>query len=173
MKRFLYVLVLSAILFGAGFLVCYTCVNERVTKEVKVVRDTNVVTYYDTSFFAGPKLTELIVNTRPLDTLWLQGETKVIHDSVFFALPREEVEYRDSSFRAVVSGFLPRLEELEIYQRDRYITIETTKTIVEKPSRWALSVSGGYGVSAKGLAPYIGVGISYNLYTFNRKKPPN
>ena len=172
MKKFLTWLLIDAIVFLAGFLMCYKCVKEPMFREVKEVTDTNVVTYYDTSFFAGPKLSELIVNTKPLDTLWLQGETKVIHDSVFFALPREEVEYRDSSFRAVVSGFLPRLEKLEIYQKERYITIETTKTIVEKPSPWALSVNAGYGVSTAGLTPYIGVGISYNLYTFKRRKPP-
>ena len=172
MKKFLSWLFIDAIVFVIGFLVCYKCVKEPLFKEVKTVSDTNVVTYYDTSFFAGPKLSELIVNTKPLDTLWLQGETKVIHDSVFFALPREEVEYRDSSFRAVVSGFMPRLEEMEIYKKERYITIETTKTIVENPSPWALSVSAGYGLSTAGFVPYIGVGISYNLYTFKRRKPP-
>ena len=118
--------------------------------------------------------TPVIHEVRTVDTMYLSvTEFEVVHDTAFVQLPREEVEYRDSSYRAVVSGFRPRLEELDIYQKERIITIETTRTVKKEPSRWALSVSGGYGVSAKGLTPYIGVGISYNLYTFNSKKPPN
>jgi len=170
MRKFLDYLLTAVVLFAIGFLVCYKCIKQPLFREVKTVTDTNVVTYYDTSFFAGPKLSELIVNTRPLDTLWIQGETKVIHDSVFLALPREEVEYRDSSFRAVVSGFLPRLEEMEIYQKERVITIETTRTVTVEPSRWALSVNAGYGLSSKGFVPYIGLGVSYNLWTVPAKR---
>lgn len=151
-------------LFFSGFLTrqCTFKLPEPVIKEI---RDTT--TYYDTSFFSGPKLSELIVNTKPLDTLWLQGETKVIHDSVFFALPREEVEYKDSSFRAVVSGFMPRLEEMEIYNKEKVITIQTEKTItIPKKTRFGVGVQAGYGITPAGFQPYLGLGISYNILSF-------
>ena len=97
-------------------------------------------------------------------------EYEVVHDTTFVPLPREEVTYQDTAYRAVVSGYLPRLEELEIYQKERIVTIQTERVI--KPSPWAISVHGGYGISTKGLTPYIGVGISYNIYTFPGRKPP-
>jgi opacity protein-like surface antigen len=80
-------------------------------------------------------------------------------------LPREEVEYRDTSYRAVVSGFLPRLEEIEIYRQDRVVTIETTRTIKER-SHWGLGVQAGAGISTQGLVPYVGIGVSYNILTW-------
>lgn len=167
MKKFLEWLLVAIILFAVGFLVCYKCVKEPLFRETKVVSDTNVVTYYDTSFFSGPKLSELIVKRYPKekDTIRIPAEPQIIHDSIYYTVTREEVEYRDSSFRAVVSGFLPRLEEMEIYQKERVITIETTRTVTVEPSRWALSVNAGYGLSSKGFVPYVGVGVSYNLWT--------
>ena len=105
---------------------------------------------------------------RVVDTMVVEAlDYIVVHDTAFVNLPREEVIYRDSSYRAIISGFLPRLEELEIYQKEKIVTIQTERVI--KPSPWALSIQGGYGVSAKGLTPYIGVGVSYNLYTFKRR----
>jgi len=170
MKKILTWLLVSAVLFIAGFLVCYKCVKEPVFGEVKTVIDTS--TFYDTSFFEGPKLSELIVKRYPKekDTIRIPAEAEIIHDSIYYTVPREEVEYRDSSFRAVVSGFLPRLEELEIYQKERIVTIQTERII--KPSPWAISIQGGYGVSAKGLTPYIGVGLSYNIYSFKQRRSP-
>lgn len=166
MKKFVSWLFVAVILFALGFLICYKCVKEPLFREIKTVTDTT--TYYDTSFFAGPKLSELIVNTRPLDTLWLPSEPKYIHDTTYFPVPMEQVVYQDSSYRAVVSGFRPKLDSLEIYRKT--ILIETTKTVMVEPSRWAVSVHGGYGITPKGLTPYIGVGISYNLYTFKQRK---
>lgn len=172
MKKFLSWLFVSVVLFVTGFLVCYKCVKEPVFGETKTVTDT--LTYYDTSLFAGPKLSELIVKRYPKekDTIRIPATPEIVHDSIYYTVPREEVEYRDSSFRAVVSGFLPRLEEMEIYQKERVVTIETTRTILKEQSRWALSVSAGYGVSTAGLAPYIGVGVSYNLFTFPKRRTP-
>lgn len=35
-----------------------------------------------------------------------------------------------------------------------------------KPKRFGVGISAGYGVTAQGLSPYIGVGINYNLINF-------
>lgn len=154
--------VFSALVFIGGFLLGRKGQKETVKEVVTVKVDT--LTLYDTILIEKPKIVERrVVDTMVVETL----DYIVVHDTAYVNLPREEVEYRDSSYRAVVSGFLPRLEELEIYQKERIVTIQTERVI--KPSPWALSIQGGYGVSAKGLTPYIGVGVSYNLYTFKRR----
>lgn len=162
LRKTLPVLLLLLAVFTGGFLF-----GRKGRKEVEIeVIKTKVDTLYrtDTILVEKPK----IVERRVVDTMVVEAlDYIVVHDTAYVNLPREEVIYRDSSYRAVVSGFLPRLEELEIYQKEKIVTIQTERVI--KPSPWALSIQGGYGVSAKGLTPYIGVGVSYNLYTFKRR----
>lgn len=108
----------------------------------------------------------VIVERRVVDTMTIEvPDYLVVHDTAYVNLPREEVEYRDTSYRAVVSGFLPRLEEIEIYRQDRVVTIETTRTIKER-SHWGLGVQAGAGISTQGLVPYVGIGVSYNILTW-------
>ena len=124
---------------------------------IKTKVDTLVV--FDTIRIKEP----LIVERRVVDTMTVEVvDSKVVHDTAFVNLPREEVEYRDTSYRAVVSGFLPRLEEIEIYRQDRVVTIETVKTIREK-TRWGLGIQAGAGISTQGIVPYVGIGVNYNL----------
>jgi hypothetical protein len=108
----------------------------------------------------------VFVERRVVDTMTVEVvDYNVVHDTAFVYLPREEVEYRDSSYRAVVSGFLPRLEEIEIYRQDRIVTIETVKTIKEK-SRWGLGIQAGAGISTQGIVPYVGIGVNYNILSW-------
>ena len=102
------------------------------------------------------------------DTMWVDvGDIIVVHDTTFIPLPREYVTYQDTSYKAVVSGFVPRLEEIEVYPKTQYITIQTEKTrTVMKPTRFGVGVQAGYGVTPKGFQPYVGVGISYNILAF-------
>ena len=106
--------------------------------------------------------------TRITDTMVVTvTEFEVVHDTAFVTLPREEVEYRDSSYRAVVSGFRPRLEELDIYQKEKIVTIQTEKVVtVPEPRRWGVGVQAGYGLTPAGFQPYLGVGVSYNLLSW-------
>jgi hypothetical protein len=108
----------------------------------------------------------VIVERRVVDTMTIEvPDYLVVHDTAYVNLPREEVEYRDTSYRAIISGFLPRLEEIEIYRQDRVVTIETTRTIKER-SHWGLGVQAGAGISTQGLVPYVGIGVSYNILTW-------
>ena len=108
----------------------------------------------------------VFVERRVVDTMTVEVvDYKVVHDTAFVNLPREEVEYRDTAYRAVVSGFLPRLEEIEIYRQDRIVTIETVKTIKEK-NRWGLGIQAGAGISTQGIVPYVGIGVNYNLLSW-------
>lgn len=44
------------------------------------------------------------------------------HDTTYVALEFEKVEYADSTYRATVSGFQPRLESISVYPKTAYIT---------------------------------------------------
>ena len=110
--------------------------------------------------------TPVIVERRVVDTMTVEvTDYLVVHDTAFVNLPREEVEYRDSSYRAVVSGFLPRLEEMEIYRKERVVTIETER-VVKARSRWGVGAQAGYGITPAGFQPYLGVGVSFNLLSW-------
>jgi len=87
-------------------------------------------------------------------------------------LPREERIYRDSSYMAVVSGVDPKLDYLEIFGSERQVT----RTVIETRTlraRWSIGVQGGYGVALGDkvqLAPYIGIGLQYNIISFRPRQ---
>lgn len=112
--------------------------------------------------------TPVFIERHTVDTMVVSvTEFQVVHDTAYVQLPREEVEYRDTSYRAVVSGFLPRLEELEIYQREKVVTIQTEKVVrVPDAKRWGVGVQAGYGITPAGFQPYLGLGVSYNFLRF-------
>lgn len=80
-------------------------------------------------------------------------------------LPREEKEYRDSLYRAVVSGFRPSLDLIEVFPRTVYQTVTVTEAARKK--RWGIGITAGYGVGLQDksviVTPYIGIGLTYNL----------
>ena len=112
--------------------------------------------------------TPVFIERHTVDTMVVSvTEFQVVHDTAFVQLPREQVEYRDTSYRAVVSGFRPRLEELEIYQREKVVTIQTEKVVrVPDAKRWGVGVQAGYGITPAGPQPYLGLGVSYNFLRF-------
>ena len=78
-----------------------------------------------------------------------------IVDSVPFAIPIEKKEYRTENYHAVISGYKPELELIEIFKKTQTITLKTNS------KRWGLGVQVGYGVPD---GWYIGIGISWNLF---------
>lgn len=91
-------------------------------------------------------------------------DTTLRVDSVLVDVPIERRIYEeDSLYRAVVSGYRPSLDSLLVYRT----TTEITKFVpVPVKKRWGVGVQAGYGFSRKGISPYVGVGISYNLINF-------
>lgn len=81
------------------------------------------------------------------------------NDSVEVELPIEQKVYKDSLYKAWVSGFDARLDSIYLYQPTRYITIKTT----EQPSQWSWGVQAGMGITPKGLQPYIGLGFQFKF----------
>ena len=96
---------------------------------------------------------------------------ETIHDTVAIYLPRETRVYEDARYRAEVSGYQPSLDRIDIYTKTEVVTKDVTQ-VVKRKTRWGLGLSAGYGVTINTTdqtfkpAPYIGVGIHYNLISW-------
>lgn len=95
------------------------------------------------------------------------ADTLEIHDTTtqLVYLPREYMVYKDTNYRAVVSGVQPRLDSIEVYRTT--ITNTITKYVeVKKKTKWGIGVQAGYGYNGKKFSPYAGVGVQYNLISW-------
>lgn len=89
------------------------------------------------------------------------GTSSPSADSVEVELPITQKVYGDSTYRAWVSGYRPNLDSIDVYRKT--VTIE--RTLVQKPKRWCIGVTGGYGYGLLHGRPdvFVGVGVSYRL----------
>ena len=95
------------------------------------------------------------------------ADTIRLSDTVYLRLSRETKQYKDSLFRAQVSGYRPSLDWVEVYPQ----TVVVTKIIsADSRKRWGIGVQAGYGAYFDGgdvsLSPYVGIGISWNILTW-------
>ena len=131
-----------------------------IQRDTLVIRDTTtLITYVD----------RIVYRTR-IDTVELPvPDPYTVHDTVTVQVPIEYIHERYSDAEVWYHGFLAGIDSLQVYPETKYIT--NTVTLRERPSRWAISVQGGYGVGKTGLTPYVGVGISYDLVRFGKDRP--
>lgn len=172
-------LVLFLLVFIASL--CFN-VHHCTTKQGGVYRDTIRTTFVDTIPFYKPVprdsvviryITEKLPVSVPetpenvpnkQDSLGNFGES-VPEDSVTVQLPITQKVYEDSTYTAYVSGYNPSLDSLIFRLPREVVTIKD----YQKPKRWGVGIQVGYGMTLKGqphFSPYIGVGISYNLFSF-------
>lgn len=128
--------------------------------------EAKIETRTDTVTVEKPRLYEV----RVADTIRVAvTDTVRLRDTLFVALPREQKVYRDSSYRAVVSGYMPSLDSMTVYQR----TVTVTKAIlVPSQKRWTVGIGPSVGLGwvspiggDAGMGTYFGVGVSFS-YNF-------
>lgn len=85
-----------------------------------------------------------------------KGDTLRVHDTIYVPVPISRKVYETDDYRAVVSGFRPTLELLDIYRKK--------EIVYRKESRFGLGVIAGYGVGCNGLSPYVGLGGFYRIF---------
>lgn len=91
------------------------------------------------------------------------GEPRCSGDSAIVELPMIQRHYADSTYEAWVSGpIAPRLDSVRVFAPTTIITKREWKP----PKRWHIGITAGYGYGAKGFHPYIGVGITYSIFSF-------
>lgn len=138
---------------------------EKAQKEFKP--DTTIIHHYDTITVTKPKLD----GKKTVDTIYVpipvKADTVTVRDTI--ALPREQMHYRDTTYEAWVSGFEPSLDSINIFRHSQTIYIDKVVTKTKK-TRFGIGVQVGYGATLQGktvtASPYIGLGISYNIFTF-------
>lgn len=146
------------LLLAASAVILWLLIKPPTVKVRQVIRcDTVTVVRVDTLTLREP----VYITRRVVDTFRLIVRER---DTVY--LPREQTRYEDSLYTAWVSGYRPRLDSIRIYQRERirYITREIERK--EKSKRWGVGLQAGYGYTGGKFSPYIGLGISYNLFSW-------
>lgn len=76
-------------------------------------------------------------------------------------IPITQKEYKDSDYTAYVSGFHAKLDSIEV--RTKEVTYTKTET---KFRRWNIGLTGGYGYGfrSKQFEPFVGIGITLNIF---------
>lgn len=83
------------------------------------------------------------------------------NDTVRAIIPITQKEYRDSDYSAWVSGYMPKLDSIQIYRR----TLIRTQTVTKR-NRFSVGIVGGYGYGflSHRAEPFVGVGVAWNLF---------
>ncbi len=156
-------LLVVSVLFNIVLLVEKSPYGKQITTS-----DTTRVTIIDTIRYLHPIPKDSIIvryETRLLPTVRDTSMQIGCTDSVRVEIPITQKRYADSTYTAWVSGYNPILDSISIYPRHEVVTI--TNTIRQKPKCWGVGLNVGYGFTPKnGMQPYVGIGVSYNLFTF-------
>ena len=124
-------------------------------KETRTVRDTVVIR--DTLRDTVPR--PLLVRFDHWDTIHfpvpIYEGTDTVRDTLFIPVPIEQKEYRTEDYHAIISGYRPSLDLMEVFRKTQ------TVTVVQKPKRWGLGLQAGAGWPT---GWYVGVGISYDIW---------
>lgn len=164
----LYIVLIAAFIlsFGLGRYMAKpeTILEERERIDTLVIRDT--FTHYVPQY-VYKHTSDTIRVPVPVPGPELEPE----RDTIYVNLPRETKVYEDARYRAEVSGYQPSLDRIDIYTQTQVVTKDVTQVVKQK-TRWGLGISAGYGVTINTTdqtfrpAPYIGVGIHYNLISW-------
>lgn len=97
------------------------------------------------------------------------SDTKVVHDTIYVYMNREQVHWQDSMSDVYASGYDVQVDSVRHNIQTQVITKERDVVVKVKP-KWSIGVHAGYGAFAKNgqiaTSPYIGVGVSYNILSW-------
>lgn len=127
--------------------------NNRIEINTVEVRDTVVIR--DTVKFDNPTL--IYVKTEP-DTLYIESIDSTV------VMNKETKVYRDSTYEAQISGFIPNLDYINVYPKTTYITTEKVSYVKEKRRfTHGLQLGVGFGVINRKPDVFIGYGVQINF----------
>ncbi|WP_294595544.1 DUF6808 domain-containing protein [uncultured Phocaeicola sp.] len=154
MKWLLYILI-AALAFTLGW--CSRSPTKAHIGKPDTVTSVHIVTKVDVD-------TMYILSPQPY-LAWIDSSDTIHASDTCYHL-REYKEYSDSNYYAKVSGVAPCLDEIRVYPRTIYQTEYVYRNITQKPKRWGIGLSAGYGVGKNGLTPVLAVTVNYNLLQF-------
>ena len=96
-------------------------------------------------------------------------DTIRVKDTLYLYAEREQVHWKDSLSDVYASGIGVEVDSVLHYIPTQVITKERDVIVKVKP-KWSVGVQAGYGAFANNgqisVSPYIGVGVSYNLFSW-------
>ncbi|MCM1136997.1 MAG: hypothetical protein NC221_02045 [Duncaniella sp.] len=167
MRKFFITIILLSIGYIFGLL--SSKFTNRTPQPISSIHDfvTDTVVIHDTCHIIVKEPVETvhvkyITRYLPADSFYLS------HDSIAVKLPITRKIYADSMYRAVVSGYEPRLDSITIFPVRESITNTVTQTIYNhrKSPRWGIGITAGASISPGHISPAVSIGITYNLITF-------
>lgn len=130
-------IVIGALLLVVGTVTGWLCRGYHFRDTAEVVVQPDTVFVMDTVEIEKPVLKE----SKVVETMYVEvRDTVVKNDTTFIALPRESKTYGDERYTAVVSGYKPSLDRLEIYIESQVVT----KYLIPEPKKPKMNyLSGG------------------------------
>ena len=156
MKNLLYIigLIIGAFLLSLVWRRCAyetVVVTDTIIKVIKVdrpiVRESTIVKY---------EVVQLPIVAN--DTICVSDTIK---DSVVVEVPIEQKVYSDSNYTAWVSGYNPRLDSISITHQE--VSFHNKLVNNNGSKRLYLGIQVGYGITPRGMQPYLGLGVSYKF----------
>ena len=85
-------------------------------------------------------------------------------DSIPVEIPIIQKRYESEDYLAYVSGYEPSLDSIFVFPKTTVIR----ERIYKPPNKWHIGITGGYGYgfTSKQAEPYIGIGITYSVFSF-------
>ena len=161
---------------GLFFLNIYQCHRNSTSPSLGTYSDT--LTVYDTLKFTKiiPRdslvLNHITVKLPPVTSdssgTSVPTNTDTLKDSVQVQIPISQKIYETDTYTAYVSGYATNIDSLLIKMPTHYVENNIPQH-THKDKKWSVGIQVGYGVTVNNtpkFCPYIGVGISYKLFSF-------
>ena len=129
-----------------------SCQSPQVERVEVVKTDTLTITKVDTIEIIKPQPYKVTVT-----------DTVYIRDTVGTTLTQEVKEYIHPTYYAKISGINAYLEEIMVYPKTVTKYITTTEQVYIEPKKWDIGIQAGFGITPKGLQPYIGFGVQRKI----------
>ena len=85
-------------------------------------------------------------------------------DTVWAVVPRTQKRYVDSTYMAWISGYEPRLDSIEVYQKTTVVTKSVEGRGKSKRFNVGLTGGFGYGVFTRKPDMWVGVGCTWRMF---------
>ena len=134
-----------------GMMLMKSCQSPVKEPEVKIERDTTITVQIDTQYFPKPVPYRVEVH----DTVYLD---KPYNGHVFV---QETKWFSDNkTYDMQVSGINVELDWIKTYPKTITQYVNTKEYVYVPPKKWSIDIQAGYGITPKGLQPYLGFGVS-------------
>lgn len=139
-------------------LLCIRCFDGKNEPQSNIITKTDTLIVKDTIIDFRP----ISIGSTIKDTIWL-SHTDTIHikDTIRIPIPIEQKTYKTDAYCAIVSGFKPTLESIEIYQKTSQITIQQDR-IVNKKYCFGATIGPGVLITPNGNVQ-AGVGATVGI----------